>query len=186
MNKEEILRYMRAGSRLDDKAVSALVDETVELIEKTVRPKSLFRVFDCAVTENELIIGGVIFKSARLAENLAGCEKVAVLAATLGTEGDRLLRACSGESARLAAMQAALAAKTEEICDAAQRAIEKNYGVKTRSRFSPGYYDLDISEQKKLFSLVDITKRCGITLTDTFQMIPTKSVTAFVGIENEN
>ncbi len=177
---------MRAGSRVDDSALLRLVDETARLVEETVVPKSLCRVFDCTVTESELIIGGAVFKSFRLAENLRGCEKVAVLAATLGTEGDRLLRACGAQSARLAAMQAALAAKIEEVCDNVQKAVEKEYGVKTRSRFSPGYYDLDISEQKKLFSLADITKRCGITLTDTYQMIPTKSVTAFVGIDYED
>ena len=29
---------------------------------------------------------------------------------------------------------------------------------------------------------MDITKRIGITLTDTYQMVPSKSVTAFIGI----
>lgn len=80
-------------------------------------------------------------------------------------------------------MQAVLASKIEEVCDDVQNKIETDLGVKTRSRYSPGYFDLDIAEQAKIFSLLEITKRCGITLTDTFQMIPTKSVTAFAGIE---
>ena len=74
----------------------------------------------------------------------------------------------------------------EQECDKVQKNIEKENSAKTRQRYSPGYFDLDISEQKKIFSLLEITKRCGITLTDTCQMIPTKSVTAFTGIDYED
>ena len=155
-------------------------------VDKTVKPKSIYRIFDCKVTDDALIIENFEFKSKRLAENLKGCSKVAVLGATVGTEGDRLLRQYNAESAKLTIMQAVLASKVEEICDAVQGNIEKENKVKTRQRYSPGYFDLDISEQKKIFSLLDITKRCGITLTDTYQMIPTKSVTAFTGIDYED
>lgn len=183
MNKTEILRYLRTNSRVQDELLLKLIDDEMELVNSTVHPKSIYRIFDCCVTENSLVIGETEFKSRRLAENLKGCTKVAVLAATVGTEGDRLLRTYSAEGARLVIMQAVLASKIEEICDSVQENIEKENGVKTRQRYSPGYFDLDISEQKKIFRLLEITKRCGITLTDTCQMIPTKSVTAFTGID---
>lgn len=186
MDKKEILRYLRTNSGVEDEMLLKLIDDTMEQVERDANPKSIYRIFDCTVTEDALIIDNFEFKSKRLAENLNGCKKVAILAATAGTECDRLLRACAFEGARLAVMQATLAAKIEEICDDLQERIEKENGVTTRSRFSPGYYDLDISEQRKLFSLLEITKRCGITLTDTFQMIPTKSVTAFAGIDYED
>lgn len=183
MNKAEILRYLRTKSTIEDAALLNLIEELMDEVNKTVKPKSIYRIFDCTVTDDALILENFEFKSKRLAENLKGCSKVAVLAATVGTEGDRLLRRYNSEGARLAVMQAVLASKIEEICDAVQENIEKENHIKTRQRYSPGYFDLDISEQKKLFSLVEITKRCGISLTDTCQMIPTKSVTAFTGIE---
>lgn len=186
MNKAEILRYLRTRSTIDDERLLNLIDNLMNEVNKTVEPKSIYRIFDCTVTDDTLIIENFEFKSKRLAENLKGCSKVAILAATVGTEGDRLLRTYSAEGARLAIMQAVLASKIEEICDAVQDHIEKENKVKTRQRYSPGYFDLDISEQKKLFSLLEITKRCGITLTDTCQMIPTKSVTAFTGIDYED
>lgn len=186
MNKAEILRYLRTNSRVQDEQLLNLIDEEMALVNNTVKPKSIYGIFDCTVTEDTLVIGDFQFKSIRLAENLRGCRRVAVMAATLGTEGDRLLRTYAAEGARLVIMQAVLASKIEEICDGVQQSIETENNVKTRSRYSPGYYDLDISEQKKIFSLVEITKRCAITLTDTFQMIPTKSVTAFAGIEEED
>lgn len=183
MNKTEILRYLRTNSRVQDKQLLSLIDAQMALVDKTVKPKSIYGIFDCTVTNDTLIIGEMQFRSARLAENLKGCKKVAVLAATVGTEGDRLLRTYANEGAKLVIMQAVLASKIEEVCDEVQNRIETDLGVKTRSRYSPGYFDLDISEQAKIFSLLEITKRCGITLTNTFQMIPTKSVTAFAGIE---
>ena len=45
-----------------------------------------------------------------------------------------------------------------------------------RSRYSPGYFDLDITENKKLFELMDITKRIGLTITGTCQMVPSSLI----------
>lgn len=177
---------MRTRSTVQDEMLLNLIDSAMSEVNETVKPKSIYRIFDCRVTENSLTVENFKFKSRRLAENLKGCTKVAVLAATVGTEGDRLLRTYSSEGARLAIMQAVLASKIEEICDSVQESIEKENNIKTRQRFSPGYFDLDISEQKKIFSLLEITKRCGIMLTDTCQMMPTKSVTAFAGIDYEH
>lgn len=177
---------MRTNSKIQDEALLGMVEEQIALAEKTVQPKSIYRIFDCTVTDDSLIIGSNTFKSHRLAKNLKGCNRVAIMAVTLGTESDRLLRSFSGESARLVAMQAVLTEMIEQECDKVQEIIEKESSAKTRQRYSPGYFDLDISDQKKIFSLLEITKRCGITLTDTCQMIPTKSVTAFTGIDYEN
>lgn len=186
MNKTEILHYLRTSSRVNDEQLMRLIDDAMVLVNETVSPKSIYRIFDCEVTDNSLIIGDFEFRSRRLAENLRGCRSVAILAATAGTEGDRLLRAASGEGAELAIMQAVLSSKIEEICDSVQKKIEADNGVKTRQRYSAGYFDLDITEQKKIFQLMEITKRCGISLTVSCQMLPTKSVTAFTGIDYEN
>lgn len=183
MDKKEILRYLLTRSTVQDEALNSLIDEIIAEAQQSCTPKSIYRIFDCSVSEDALTVCETEFKSRRLAQNLAGCKRVAIMAATLGTPGDMLLRLHSSEGAKLVITQAVLAAYIEEVCDGLQAEIERENNVKTRQRYSPGYFDLDISEQKKLFELVDITKRCGITLTDSFQMIPTKSVTAFAGIE---
>ena len=81
-------------------------------------------------------------------------------------------------------LQACLASKIEEVCDGIEDEL-KAQGMTLRMRYSPGYFDLDIKENKKFFELMDITKRIGLTLTDTYQMVPSKSVTAFICIEND-
>lgn len=187
MNKQEILRYMRTNSKTENKQILSLVDEAMEIVQKNVEPKSLYRIFDCVVTDKELIIGDVHFSSKKLAENLKGCKRVVVFGATLGTNCDRIINASvKTDTAMAIALQATSASKIEEVCDSLEEEIKNTYGVTLRQRYSPGYYDLDIAEQKKFFSLIELTKRIGLTLTDTYEMVPTKSVTAFIGIEEND
>ncbi len=186
MDKKEILRYLRTNSKTEDESILSLVDEAARAVENAAEPKTLYRVFDCTVTENELIIDGVHFKSVRLAENLKGCKRVAVFGATLGLGIDRLIKTASAtDMAKAMAYQAAAATLIEEVCDTLEEQIKAELGVSLRRRYSPGYFDLDITEQKKLFSLIEITKRIGITLAGSCQMMPSKSVTAFIGIEEK-
>lgn len=184
MDKAEILRYMRTNSKTDNDRILSLVDDAMDRIEKSVVPKSIYRIFECNVTDDEVIIEGYHFRSRRFAQNMAGSERVVVFGATLGTECDRLIKIASATDIALAmALQATAASKIEEVCDSLEEAIKREHNVTLRQRYSPGYFDLDITEQKKVFDLVQITKRIGLTLTDTFEMVPTKSVTAFIGIE---
>ena len=81
-------------------------------------------------------------------------------------------------------MQACLASKIEEVCDHLEDVLIAD-GMNLRQRYSPGYFDLDIEENRKIFEMLELTKRIGLTLTDTCQMVPTKSVTAIIGIEND-
>lgn len=184
MNKADILRYMRTSSKTEDEKILALVDEAIEVVNDNVSPKTLYQIFDCTVTEDKLIIGDKIFNSKKLAENLKGCNRVVMFGATLGVECDRLVKTASAtDVAKAMALQAVLADKVEEVCNDLEEKIKTEHNVTLRQRYSPGYFDLDISSQKTFFSMLELTKRIGLTLTDTCEMVPTKSVTAFIGID---
>ena len=178
---------MRTYTNTRDESVLALADEAAAVVEKAAEPKTLYRVFDCEVKEKSVIISSLEFKSERLAENLKGCKKVIAFGATLGLEVDRKIKLASlTDTAKAAAYHAAGAALIEEVCDNLEEEIKKDLGVTLRQRYSPGYYDLELFEQIKFFSLLELTKRIGITLTDSLLMVPSKSVTAFIGIEDGN
>ncbi|MGN0532056.1 MAG: vitamin B12 dependent-methionine synthase activation domain-containing protein [Eubacterium sp.] len=184
MNKTEILRYLRTNSKTQDEAILSLVDRAMELVESTAMPRTLYRIYDCTVTDEGVNIGDCFFRSKRLADNMAGCSSVVVFGATLGTGIDRIIKANTATDIAMAmALQAAAASKIEEVCDDLEQQIITRHGVTLRQRYSPGYFDLDISQQRDLFSLLELTKRIGLTLTDTCEMVPTKSVTAFIGID---
>lgn len=175
---------MRTNSKTDDERILALVDEAMDTIENSVTPKTIYRIFDCDVLDDAVVINGVRFDSKRLAQNMHGCKRVVVFGATLGVECDRLIKIASATNVAMAiALQATAASKIEEVCDSLEDTIKMEHNVSLRQRYSPGYFDLDITAQREFFELIDITKRIGLTLTDTCEMVPTKSVTAFIGID---
>ena len=175
---------MRTNSRITDERVLALADRAADAVEKEAVPKTLYRIFDCTVSGDAVTIGGETFVSSHLADNLRGCGRAVLFGATLGTQCDRLITAAATTDVALAmAIQAAAACKIEEVCDELEQQIIAAHGVKLRPRYSPGYFDLDISEQQKIFAMIELTKRIGVTLTETYEMLPTKSVTAIIGID---
>ncbi len=72
----------------------------------------------------------------------------------------------------------------ESAMDLIQNSLQKEMaalGLKITNRFSPGYCGWEVAEQKKLFSLLP-EHFCGIELTDSCLMQPTKSVSGIIGI----
>ncbi|MBD3320697.1 MAG: methionine synthase [Chitinivibrionales bacterium] len=54
----------------------------------------------------------------------------------------------------------------------------------TKRRFSPGYGDVALENQKSMYRLLDL-ERLGLQLTPGCMLVPEKSVTAIAGIEQE-
>jgi hypothetical protein len=72
----------------------------------------------------------------------------------------------------------------EEAMDRVQEALRNKMqeeGLKITNRYSPGYCGWDVSEQKKLFTLLP-EGFCDIELTDSCLMHPIKSVSGIIGI----
>ena len=105
--------------------------------------------------------------------------------ATVVTGVDRLIaRTSLTDMANAVVLQACAAAMLEEFCDEKQfeigEELEKE-GLYLRPRFSPGYGDFDIGFQKSFMQMLDCAKAIGLTMTESFMMTPTKSVTAVIG-----
>ena len=84
-----------------------------------------------------------------------------------------------------AVMQAAAAAYIEEYCDMIQAELDEKFkaeGKPLGERFSPGYGDFALDYQRMLFRILDCHRQIGLTLTDNYIMIPSKSVTAVIPI----
>ena len=136
-------------------------------------------------TSRLVAIGTLQISSKSLARNLNHCEKAVLFGATLGTGVDRLIaRTSLTDMANAVVLQACAAAMLEEFCDEKQfeigEELEKE-GLYLRPRFSPGYGDFDIGFQKSFMQMLDCAKAIGLTMTESFMMTPTKSVTAVIG-----
>lgn len=191
VNRSEIYRYLGYGANVPDGAVRALVDGILSELFGVIKPKNIYRLYDCRTDKEYVMVGDWKIRSANLAGNLAQCNTAALLAATLGIEADKLLQRYEVVNmAKASIVQACAAACIEAYCNLIQENIRLDAQNKSgvplfiRPRFSPGYGDLPIETQKDIFYILDCTKRIGLTLTQNLLMYPTKSVTAFIGLTN--
>ena len=139
----------------------------------------------CSVTEKDCDFGLFSVASRDLAKNLQGCNSVILFATTLGVETDRLIARYQLLSpAKAMLLQALGAERIENGCDAFC-ALMKAKGLQLRPRFSPGYGDVALSVQKDFFRVLQCERLLGLYLNDSLLMSPSKSVTAFIGVEGE-
>ena len=90
--------------------------------------------------------------------------------------------------AKAAIVQAAGAAGIESYVDQVEDSIRQDAikrGWYLRPRFSPGYGDFALDHQKDIFQILECEKRIGLTLTEGNLMMPSKSVTAIIGLTTE-
>lgn len=193
IRKREIFRYLGYRDAQPDIQIMKMVDEVIEELDKMITPKSVTRIFDCKEENGEIFISDhvteIVIKSNDLSKNLRDCPQVILMAATLGNGPDQLARRYGVTNmAKAAVVQSAAAEFIESYCNMLQEQIkeeQKKYGKFLRPRFSPGYGDLSISYQKQIFEVLSVEKRIGVTLQETLLMLPTKSVTAFIGITSD-
>lgn len=188
-DRKEILRYLGYRGIEADIRTEKMIEEAAEELEQNSLPKSVYREYDCEVTENRVKIGLFNVVSSNLAKNLTGCERAVILAATIGRTADRMIKKYSViNMAKTAVVQAAGAAAIESYVDEVENEIRKSAeerGLYLRPRFSPGYGDFPLDCQKQIFQLLECSKRIGLTLTEGNLMVPTKSVTAVIGLTSE-
>lgn len=177
----EILRY--AGCRQADASVTELMNNCLREIQGRVQYKVCYRELSVEIIGDLCDFGAFRVRSKDLAQNLHGSRAVILFAATVGVELDRLIAKYGRLSPSKALMfQAIGTERIEALCDAFCRHIRESKAVGLTSRFSPGYGDLSIEAQKDVFAVLSCEKQIGLTLSDSFLMSPSKSVTAFVGI----
>lgn len=180
--ESEILRY--AGAKNPDDSLSSLIGKCIEEAKDAFSYKVCYTELDVNINDALCDFGVFKVNSKNLAKNLAGCKKVILFAATVGVEIDRLIIKYGRLSpAKSLIFQAIGAERIESLCDLFSRDISD--GKKTRPRFSPGYGDLSIEVQKDIFKIIDAPRKIGLSLNDSMLMSPTKSVTAFIGINEE-
>ena len=185
--EKEALRYLGYGRKAADEATFLLVQNAFRDLERIAERRSVCRIFEFEQEEDSRMkIGGAEVISKNLGKNLKGCSEVILMGATLGIQTDRMIqRASLRNMAEAVVIQACAAAMLEEYCDEVQAGLEEEMarqGLYLRPRFSPGYGDFPIEYQKLLVRMLDSGKKIGLSLTESCMMVPSKSVTAVIGV----
>lgn len=188
-SRSEAFRYLGYRGAAPDEVSEALMEDCIRELCTKLSPRFFARTYPLQVTEEELAFSCFHVKSRDLKKNLKGCHSVILFGATLGAGVDFLLRRYAVlDMSRAAVMQAASAAMIEAFCNLENSRLEKEYRKKRQilcPRFSPGYGDFPLAFQEKFALALELEKTVGITLTEGFLMMPSKSVTAVIGIREE-
>ena len=186
----EMFRYMGYGGNEPDAEVVSEAELCLTRLLEETEPKTVRRRYPLELERGDIVrIEGMEIRSSALYRNLAGCREVFLMGATLGLSPDRMTARAqaAGKVSRAVMIQAAAAALIEEVCDELNEQLRletAREGKTLRPRFSPGYGDFSLEHQRELFRILELQKRIGVTLTEHLLMMPSKSVTAVIGISD--
>lgn len=117
---------------------------------------------------------------------LHDCGSCILLAVTLGAPLDRILKKTQiSDMSDAFLLDLCASSAAEELCNAVNRTLEEefeNRGYFLTDRFSPGYGDLPIRLQGDICRVLQAEKRIGLTVNSCDMLIPSKSITAVIGI----
>ena len=178
--------YKRISKDYQNDELSYIFNECVSECSNTVNFKASFMLLPLQITCKNIDFNVFNVNSSALSKNLSGCDNCIIFGATSGVGLDRVIDRYSQISPLKAFICQSIGAEyIEEYCDLLCDYFKKTQNCYTRPRFSPGYSDLSLDVQKKLFDLLSLPKSCGLTLTESLIMRPSKSVTAFVGLSDK-
>lgn len=188
IDEREVLRYLGYKRDLITEEDISMVRDYTKEVRAILSPKACYEKYPVEVSADGLIkmpYGEIVSKN--LTMNLLGCKEIYMFAATIGPRFDMaLIRARAVSISKAAVFQSIGAAAVEEVCDSLNAMIddlELQAGNKTRPRYSPGFGDMTLDNQKGVFSVLRPEKHIGVTLKDNLIMAPEKSVTAIIGVE---
>ena len=180
----EAMRYLGAGE--GDDALRRQLAAVASELTAALEPRYVYRVFDLARENGDILLAGtgVRLTGATASTMLAQCRRAALLACTLGSGFDTLLRKEQArDMGRAVMLDACGSAWVESGCNAAEEELRARLpGLFLTDRFSPGYGDLPLDIQPAVCAALDAGRRVGIHVSDSFLMNPMKSVTAVIGI----
>ena len=172
--------------------ITSLVNEYVENAHQLIEPSYSCIIRDVKQVQGARVAidGSIVFQSQIIAQLLGRCQKVAVFVLTIGNHLEEMScrLAEDGLMLQAAVLDAIGSVAVESVANFVQDkigAIAHAQGLSISQRFSPGYCDWDISQQKMVFGALN-GKSEGIYLTDGYLMIPRKSISGIIGIGPSN
>ena len=186
VDAKETRRYagLREAKNFAEERISVACEEAMLLAE----PCGTWQEYDYEPRAQIIASGDekipLVGKS--IGRHLEGCEKIVVMAVTVveRIENEITAKFAADEYTAAVLLDAAATTAVEQIADELEKAVYQvsaTRGFAMRHRFSPGYGDWSLTEQKNIVRLSRATE-IGIRLSDSFMLMPRKSVTAVIGL----
>lgn len=184
----EIYRAMGYGNNIPEPDIVLRIKEIVNSLQQIITPKCCYSVLNVKKTDlykwqlkgNEMVYN---FHVGKIIDSyLDGVEQFAVFIISVGPEISEFITRSGDEGDLLGQFIADSAGSViAELCVKAVGKELQKRGLKHTMPYSPGYCGWSISEQKELFRIFGVNP-IGVSLNDSFLMIPEKSVSGIYGI----
>ena len=168
--------------------IMSLVNDYVENAGQLIEPSysCVIRAVKSVRGSRVTIEGSVTFESEVIARLLEQCKQVAVFALTIGSHLEETVGqlADDGLVLQAAVLDAIGSVAAENVADFAQdrvRKVANTKGLTISERFSPGYCDWEVVQQKMVFQVLG-SESAGVHLTEECLMLPRKSISGIIGI----
>ncbi|MFH1772547.1 MAG: hypothetical protein ABH872_06990 [Candidatus Omnitrophota bacterium] len=184
------LGYVKKTADTADNIIS-IVKKHIEETKLFISPKGCVKRMQFTVSGGDTIIipSGVSIKSRSIFNFLESSREIIFMGATSGAEiSTAIERDCREENVTRAAVYDACGSEIVDACldwiiGYIGKEISRERCFLTR-RFSAGYGDFSLSNQKIIYDELEFGK-LGVRLTDSFMLVPEKSVLALAGIYEE-
>jgi hypothetical protein len=179
------------GNPILSRNIKNRVMENIYLSHEILKPEALYTERGIKeICDDTLILNDDMkFKSNGLIHAVRKCQKVIVFLVTIGKKLDWKIDKLMNEKRLTEAylLDSIGSVAVEEAAAGLQRVIDEdlqNQFKKTSLRFSPGYCDWKLQEQKMIFNILD-ADLVGVKLSPSYLMSPRKSISGIFGIGNE-
>lgn len=194
VDRAEMLRYLGYGGQQIEPELSRRIELVVERLELDIEPRGVRRVFAIDATSVDeqgepsirLVGTNVELRGRDIYRHLKDARFAALIACTLGMDAERRLRITGAQHPlEGAVLDAACSAYVEAAIEQMDQQVKTDaavHGLAGNWRFSPGYGDCPLSAQRSIVDTLNATRLIGLTVTPTSLLMPTKSVTAVIGL----
>lgn len=185
---DEVLRRLGKKRKMEVSGeLARIVNEEVDACQRLMNPKAVYERFVVTKEPPATISfrNGFAVLSADLFGWMENCNEIVVLVTTIGREvHERSVELVdAGEVTRAMIVDAIGSETVEELANVVNRIIRDTVRKITTKRYSPGYGDWDVIDQKALLDLVE-AERIGVTVNESSLMIPEKSISAVIGLQD--
>ena len=188
IDSQQILRNMGYADCEPPARIASLVDEYVDNVHYLIEPSYSYVIRDIELVygSGAAIEGWITFGSEVVARLLEQCENVAVFVLTIGSYLEEMVDQLTDDGLILQAtvLDAVGSGAVEKLADFVQdriRVLAGSQGLYVSRRFSPGYCDWDVKQQRMVFQAMN-GDSAGATLTEGYLMLPQKSISGIIGI----
>lgn len=189
INRNRVLCDIGYGSESQASVrMASLVNDYVENAHQFIAPSFSYAIRDIVlVTGNIVTIEyDVVFESEVISKLLEKADKVAVFILTIGKYLEDAVAQLAQDglvlqSAVLDSIGSDIAEKLADSVESQISEVAHNQGLTITRRFSPGYCDWNVTQQKMVFQAMR-GDCAGVRLTDSCLMIPRKSISGIIGI----